>query len=112
MPIYEYHCTVCGHHFETIQRFNDEALIDCPVCGKVSLEKLISAPAFHLKGTGWYVTDFKDKAKPSTESKREEPKEKQQDKSKEVKKEVTESTGSKGEKSTTTKKIDKTEQSD
>lgn len=68
MPIYEYQCTACGHHFDTIQSFKDEALIHCPVCGEPTLKKLISAPAFHLKGTGWYVTDFKNQAKPSTES--------------------------------------------
>lgn len=63
MPIYEYHCTNCNHQFEEIQGFNDEPLTKCPECGKLKLEKLISAPAFHLKGTGWYVTDFKDKDK-------------------------------------------------
>lgn len=63
MPIYEYHCTNCNHKFEEIQGFNDEPLKKCPECGKLKLEKLISAPAFHLKGTGWYVTDFKDKNK-------------------------------------------------
>lgn len=68
MPIYEYQCTACGHHFDTIQSFKDEALIHCPVCGEPTLKKLISAPAFHLKGTGWYVTDFKNQAKPNTES--------------------------------------------
>ncbi|WP_218813456.1 FmdB family zinc ribbon protein [Rickettsiella endosymbiont of Dermanyssus gallinae] len=68
MPIYEYQCTACGHHFDTIQSFKDEALTNCPVCGEETLKKLISAPAFHLKGTGWYVTDFKNQAKPNTES--------------------------------------------
>ena len=67
MPIYEYQCTACGHHFDTIQTFKEEALIHCPVCGEPTLKKLISAPAFHLKGTGWYVTDFKNQAKPNTE---------------------------------------------
>jgi putative FmdB family regulatory protein len=65
MPIYEYQCTACGHHFDTIQSFKDEALTHCPVCGEAALKKLISAPAFHLKGTGWYATDFKNPAKPS-----------------------------------------------
>ncbi|BBB15300.1 type I antifreeze protein [Candidatus Rickettsiella viridis] len=68
MPIYEYQCTACGHHFDTIQTFKEEALIHCPVCGEPTLKKLISAPAFHLKGSGWYVTDFKNQAKPNTES--------------------------------------------
>ncbi|WP_010598098.1 FmdB family zinc ribbon protein [Rickettsiella massiliensis] len=59
MPIYEYQCTACHHHFDTIQRFNDKVLEICPSCQKPTLQKLISAPSFHLKGTGWYVTDFK-----------------------------------------------------
>lgn len=69
MPIYEYQCTACGHHFDTIQSFKDEALIHCPVCGEASLKKLISAPAFHLKGTGWYATDFKNPSKSVPEEK-------------------------------------------
>ena len=68
MPIYEYQCTACGHHFDTIQTFKEEALTHCPVCGESTLKKLISAPAFHLKGTGWYVTDFKDPVKPAAGS--------------------------------------------
>jgi putative FmdB family regulatory protein len=60
MPIYEYECKVCGHTFDTIQRFSEEPLTDCPVCQEPALKKLISASAFHLKGSGWYVTDFKN----------------------------------------------------
>lgn len=60
MPIYEYQCTVCGHQFEAWQSIKDEALRDCPKCGKSTLEKLVSMSAFHLKGSGWYVTDFKN----------------------------------------------------
>lgn len=63
MPIYEYLCKNCGHHLEAIQGFNDVPLVKCPECKKAKLEKQISAPAFHLKGTGWYVTDFKDSGK-------------------------------------------------
>ncbi len=63
MPIYEYECRRCGHDFETIQRFSDKPLRKCPECGKLSLRKKISAAAFHLKGTGWYVTDFRDQGK-------------------------------------------------
>lgn len=70
MPIYEYQCQNCGHKFEEIQGINDEPLKKCPECGKQKLEKLISAPAFHLKGTGWYVTDFKDKNKKSEATKK------------------------------------------
>jgi putative FmdB family regulatory protein len=64
MPIYEYKCKKCGETFEAIQRFSDPELTQCQVCGKKgSVTKLISAAAFHLKGTGWYVTDFRDKGK-------------------------------------------------
>jgi len=61
MPIYEYACTKCEHKLETIQKMNDEPLVKCPACGEDSLKKLISAAAFHLKGSGWYKTDFADK---------------------------------------------------
>ncbi|MDM8565631.1 zinc ribbon domain-containing protein [Candidatus Halobeggiatoa sp. HSG11] len=61
MPIYEYACTKCEHKFETIQKMNDEPLVKCPDCGEDSLKKLVSAAAFHLKGSGWYKTDFADK---------------------------------------------------
>ncbi len=63
MPIYEYQCTACGHQLEAMQKFSDEALRDCPECGKPDLQKLISSSAFHLKGGGWYVTDIRDKDK-------------------------------------------------
>ncbi|MFQ6022463.1 MAG: FmdB family zinc ribbon protein [Acidiferrobacterales bacterium] len=63
MPIYEYRCEVCGHEMEAIQKFRDRALKDCPACGKPELKKLVSAAGFQLKGTGWYVTDFKDSDK-------------------------------------------------
>ncbi len=59
MPIYEYQCKACGHEFEALQKMSDAPLCDCPVCQKPELQKKISAAAFHLKGTGWYVTDFK-----------------------------------------------------
>ncbi len=59
MPIYEYQCQSCGHQLEAIQKFSDDPLKDCPACGKPQLEKLISASAFRLGGSGWYETDFK-----------------------------------------------------
>lgn len=62
MPIYEYQCTKCGHEFDEIQKFSDPPIQKCPKC-KGKVEKKLSAPSFQLKGTGWYVTDFKDKAK-------------------------------------------------
>jgi putative FmdB family regulatory protein len=59
MPIYEYRCEACGHELEVIQKMTDEPLSDCPECGAPSLKKLLSAPGFRLKGSGWYETDFK-----------------------------------------------------
>ena len=61
MPIYEYQCDACGRRLEVIQRMNETPLKECPHCKKKKLRKLISASAFQLKGTGWYVTDFRDK---------------------------------------------------
>ena len=59
MPIYEYACGSCEHRFETIQRASEQPLRDCPECGDATLKKLLSAPVFRLKGSGWYETDFK-----------------------------------------------------
>jgi putative FmdB family regulatory protein len=59
MPIYEYRCTDCGHRLEALQRLADAPLLVCPACGKECLTKLMSAVGFHLKGSGWYATDFK-----------------------------------------------------
>lgn len=66
MPIYEYQCQECGHHFDAMQKISDDPLKECPSCKANALKKLISAPAFHLKGSGWYVTDFKDSKKPES----------------------------------------------
>jgi putative FmdB family regulatory protein len=66
MPIYEYRCAECGAQKEILQRISDAPLTVCPECGKPALVKLVSAAGFQLKGTGWYVTDFRDKgAKPA-----------------------------------------------
>ena len=59
MPIYEYKCDACGHVLDALQKVNDEPLKFCPSCSEESLRKLISAPSFRLKGSGWYETDFK-----------------------------------------------------
>ena len=59
MPIYEYKCDACGHIFDTLQKISDSPLVECPACGKEALKKLVSSPAFRLKGGGWYETDFK-----------------------------------------------------
>ena len=63
MPIYEYQCADCGHAFDALQKMSDSPLKDCPDCGESALRKLLSAPNFRLKGSGWYETDFKDKNK-------------------------------------------------
>ena len=69
MPIYEYECEACGEHHEFIQKFSESPKRKCPSCGKLRLRKQISAAAFHLKGDGWYVTDFRDKGKPEDKGK-------------------------------------------
>jgi putative FmdB family regulatory protein len=70
MPIYEYECAKCGHIEEALQSFSDKPLTKCPECtGK--LHKLISQSTFHLKGSGWYVTDYAGKKSSSSTSKTE-----------------------------------------
>jgi putative FmdB family regulatory protein len=61
MPIYEYRCSTCGHHLEALQKMTESPLRKCPECGKSQLKRLVSAPQFRLKGSGWYETDFKNK---------------------------------------------------
>lgn len=63
MPIYEYHCKKCNKNFEELQGFNDKPLKKCRECGG-KLERLISLSAFHLKGSGWYETDYGKKKNP------------------------------------------------
>ena len=65
MPIYEYECSDCNHYFDELQKMNDDPLLDCPVCNKPKLKRLLSAPSFRLKGSGWYETDFKGKSSSS-----------------------------------------------
>ena len=59
MPIYEYECSQCRYYLEVMQRISEAKLKKCPSCGKNALQRLISAPVFRLKGSGWYETDFK-----------------------------------------------------
>jgi len=59
MPFYEYECPHCGYDEEVLQKITDKPLKKCPSCGKNGLRKLMSAPVFRLKGSGWYETDFK-----------------------------------------------------
>ena len=63
MPIYDYKCSNCEHQFELIQKFSDQPAEICPQCSEKSIQKLVSAPSFRLKGGGWYETDFKTGAK-------------------------------------------------
>jgi len=63
MPTYAYLCAACGHKLEAVQKMSEDALKDCPQCSKPELVRQISAVGFALKGSGWYVTDFRDKGK-------------------------------------------------
>ena len=63
MPIYEYHCSKCGD-FETMQRMSDKPLTTCPTCRR-KVTKLMSSTTFHLKGSGWYITDYARKGEAS-----------------------------------------------
>lgn len=63
MPIYAYRCEACGHAKDVIQKFSDAPLTTCPECGADAFRKQLTAPAFQLKGSGWYVTDFRDNGK-------------------------------------------------
>ena len=69
MPIYEYRCGACGHQEEFLQRVSEPPLTECPVCRKPTFQKLLSAAGFQLKGSGWYATDFKNKASKPQEKK-------------------------------------------
>lgn len=64
MPIYEYQCENCGKIAEFFQNIKDEPVQTCPDCQKDALKKIVSSTSFQLKGTGWYVTDIRDKNKP------------------------------------------------
>ena len=59
MPIYAYQCTSCGHAKDVLQKISDPVLTTCPTCGAESFQKQITAAGFQLKGSGWYVTDFR-----------------------------------------------------
>lgn len=59
MPFYEYECPSCKYYAEVLQKITDQPLKKCPSCGKAGFRKLVSAPVFRLKGSGWYETDFK-----------------------------------------------------
>jgi putative FmdB family regulatory protein len=73
MPIYEYRCSDCGHELEALQKLSEPRLVNCPACHADALVKKVSAAGFQLKGSGWYVTDFrngnKTSAKPKSDDK-------------------------------------------
>lgn len=59
MPIYAYRCSACGHAKDVLQKISDPPLAVCPACGAAAFAKQVTAAGFQLKGTGWYVTDFR-----------------------------------------------------
>ncbi|WVN41674.1 FmdB family zinc ribbon protein [beta proteobacterium MWH-UniP1] len=63
MPIYAYRCEGCGFQKDALQKLSDPPLVDCPECGQPKLVKQVTAAGFALKGSGWYVTDFRDQGK-------------------------------------------------
>ncbi|MDS4015969.1 MAG: FmdB family zinc ribbon protein [Candidatus Accumulibacter sp.] len=64
MPIYAYRCSACGCEKDHLQKLNDPELRVCPQCGQATYSKQVTAAGFQLKGSGWYVTDFKGGNKP------------------------------------------------
>ena len=59
MPIYAYKCESCGHAKDVLQKISDAPLTECPACGQPTFNKQLTAAGFQLKGSGWYVTDFR-----------------------------------------------------
>jgi len=66
MPIYAYRCEACGFAKDVLQKISDQPLTVCPECGKESFKKQVTAAGFQLKGSGWYVTDFRGGTPPAT----------------------------------------------
>ena len=62
MPIYAYRCASCGHTRDVLQKISDPVLTTCPACGAEQFQKQVTAAGFQLKGSGWYVTDFRNGA--------------------------------------------------
>jgi putative FmdB family regulatory protein len=75
MPIYAYKCGTCGHAKDVLQKISDAPLTTCPACGAEAFSKQVTAAGFQLKGSGWYVTDFRSgnggNSAPATETKSE-----------------------------------------
>ncbi len=68
MPIYAYRCSACGHAQDVLQKMSDPVLTTCPACAAEAYAKQVTAAGFQLKGSGWYVTDFRGGAKPEAKS--------------------------------------------
>jgi len=64
MPIYAYRCAACGHSQDVLRKMSDPVLTVCPNCGADAFRKQVTAAGLQLKGSGWYVTDFRGGAKP------------------------------------------------
>lgn len=73
MPLYEYRCQACGKEIEVLQKISDAPRTECPSCGQSALIKKVTAAGFQLKGTGWYVTDFRGGSGASTPAPKTEP---------------------------------------
>ena len=71
MPIYAYKCSSCGHTKDVLQKISADPLTVCPACSAATFAKQLTAPGFQLKGSGWYVTDFRDAKKPAADAKSE-----------------------------------------
>lgn len=68
MPIYAYRCSACGHEQDVLQKMSDAPLTVCPACSKETYAKQVTAAGFQLKGSGWYVTDFRNGSSGATAS--------------------------------------------
>lgn len=68
MPIYAYKCSACGHAQDVLRKLSDPALTVCPACGQSTYSKQVTAAGFQLKGSGWYVTDFRNNSSGSAKA--------------------------------------------
>ncbi len=68
MPIYAYRCEACGFAKDVLQSMSAAPLTDCESCGKPEFRKQVTAAGFQLKGSGWYVTDFRNGAAPAAKA--------------------------------------------
>lgn len=75
MPIYAYRCESCGHQQDVLQKMSDAPLTVCTTCGAAAFKKQVTAAGFQLKGSGWYVTDFRNNGAPPAKSGKEAGKE-------------------------------------